>query len=134
MPKHSSVDNAAMRFSDERGGIVKWLLTLVILGVILFDAGSIVFNIFSIDAAADDIAVEVTTGGSLDAIHNQAALEARALELAKEKDAKLVSFSVGTDGIVRLKLRRKAHTLLVGRIDAISDWARATGDGQASTR
>ncbi|MEA2461765.1 MAG: hypothetical protein QOH90_1942 [Actinomycetota bacterium] len=134
MRKHSSVDNAAMRFSDERGGIVKWLLTLVILGVILFDAGSIVFNIFSIDAAADDIAVEVSTGVTFDPVTNQNALKEKALELAKEKDAKLVAFSVGTDGIIRLKLRRKADTLLVGRIDAISDWARATGDGQATTK
>ena len=134
MQKHLAVDNAPMRLSDERGGIVKWLLVLVVLGVILFDAGSIIFNIFSIDAAADDIAVEVTTGGSFDAVSNQFALKAKAAELAKAKDAKLVSFSVGTDGIVRLKLKRKANTLVVGRIDAISDWAKATGEGQASTR
>jgi hypothetical protein len=123
-----------MRFQDERGGIVKWLISLVILGVVLFDAGSIVFNIFSIDAAADDIAVEVSTVGNLDAVANQNALKAEAARLAEEKNAKLVKFTVGTDGVIRLTLKRKANTLLVGRIDAISDWARATGEGTASTK
>ncbi|MEA2498298.1 MAG: hypothetical protein QOH26_703 [Actinomycetota bacterium] len=129
-----AVDNATMRLSDERGGIVKWLLTLVILGVVLFDAGAIVFNIFSVDSDADDIAIEVSKLAEFDAVSNQVALKAEAKRLAEEKDAKLIKFAVGTDGIIRLTLKRKADTLVVGRIDAISDWARATGEGTATTK
>ena len=134
MPGVPAVDNAGMRFSDERGGIVKVLLILAVLGVILFDGGSIIFNIFSTDAAADDIAVQVSTVGNLDAVSHQRELKAEAEALAEEQNAKLIEFTVGTDGVVRLQLRRKAKTLVVGRIDAISDWARATGEGTAATK
>ena len=134
MQRNLTVDNAAMRFSDERGGIVKWLLTLAIVGVIIFDAGSIVFNIFSVDSDADDIANEVATGAGLNATTNAIALKKEAELLAESKDARLVKFAVGTDGVIRLTLKRKADTLVVGRIDAISDWARATGEGTATTR
>ena len=134
MERGAPVDNAAMTWNDERGGIVKWLIGLVIFGVIVFDAGSIVYNIFSLDAAADDIAVEVSTGAALDAVNNPALLKAKAKELATEKDAKLVEFTIGTDGIIRLKLRRVAKTLLVSRIEAIEDWGKATGSGQATTK
>ena len=133
MERVKPVDNAVMKWSDERGGIVKWLIGLAIFGVIAFDAGSIIYNIFSLDAAADDIAVEVTTGATFDSVNNPGILKAKAKELATDKDAKLIEFSIGTDGIVRLTLRRRAHTLVVSRISAIEDWARATGSGQAST-
>jgi hypothetical protein len=122
-----------MALRDERGGIVKWLIGLVILGVVLFDAGSIIVNIFSLDSTADQIANEVSNVSRLDAINNPTILEQRAAALAKDEHSKLATFSVGTDGIIRLTLKRRAHTLIVGRISAIKDWAKATGSGRAAT-
>jgi hypothetical protein len=122
-----------MALRDERGGIVKWLIGLVILGVVLFDAGSIIVNIFSLDSTADQIANEVSNVSRLDAINNPTILEQRAAALAKDEHSKLATFSVGTDGIIRLTLKRRAHTLIVGRIGAIKDWAKATGSGRAAT-
>lgn len=121
-----------MGLKDERGGIVKWLITLVILGVVLFDAGAIAVNTFGLDSTANDIANEVSTGSNLNQVNNEETLRLEAKKLAKEADARLVKFDVGNDKIIRLQLRRRARTLLVHRIDAISSWGRATADGQAS--
>lgn len=119
--------------TDERGFIIGWLgkllIGFVVVAIIIFDGGSILVNFFTLDSTADEIAVELTTNvasGTLSATD----LEPRARALAKEAGARLVSLSVeGT--IVHVTLRRRAKTLVVGRIGLIEDWARATADGQA---
>lgn len=125
--------NADEIMTGERGFIVGWfgklLIGFVVLAVVVFDGGSILVNFFTLDSTADEIAVELTTNvasGTLSATD----LEPRARALAKEAGARLVSLSVeGT--IVHVTLRRRAKTLVVGRIGLIEDWARATADGQA---
>jgi hypothetical protein len=121
------------RASDERGLIVSWLGKLVIgfalAGIVLFDGGSILVNFFTLDSKADEIAVELTTNVvptslSLDT------LEPRARELAKEAGAHLVDLQI-EGSLVKVTLRRRADTLVVGRIGPIEDWARATVEGQA---
>jgi hypothetical protein len=133
MSSLKSVDNDGMTTKNERGGMIKGLLMLAVLIVVLFDVGSIVFNLFTLDSTADDIANQVSTVSRLEAISNQRQLKEQAAALAKESDARLTKFSVGSDGIIRLSLRREAKTLVVGRIGAIEDWAKANGDGQAVT-
>jgi hypothetical protein len=133
MGKHRTVDNERMTIRDERGGIFKVIIWLAILGVILFDLGSIVFNIFSLDSTADTIANEVSNVSRFDALKDPRALKEKAAELADAQNAKLVKFTIGTDGIIRLSLRRRAKTIVVGRIGPIEDWAKATGEGQATT-
>lgn len=128
-----AVDNVRMTVRDERGAIVKLIIGLVIVGVILFDAGSIVFNIFSLDSTADTIATEVSNVSRFDALKDPTALKEKAAELAKKENARLVKFAIGSDGIIRLSIRRKAKTIAVGRIGPIKDWAKATGSGRAAT-
>lgn len=121
--------------TDERGLILGWFAKLalgfVVLAVVIYDGGSILVNFFTLDSRADEIAIELTTGvtpGSL----TLANVEPRAREAARESDARLVSVTV-EGNTVRVKIRRRASTLLVGRIGPLEDWARATAEGQAAT-
>lgn len=123
---------------NERGIIGDWLaktlIAFVVVGVVLFDAGSILVNFFTLDNSADSIAVAVSTsiaGGRNvpDQVH-----EDEARELAREEGARLVGFEIDQqERVVRVALRRRASTLVVERIGWISDWARATAEGQAGT-
>ena len=124
---------------DERGVVVNWLVKIVvvlaIVGVAIFDAGSIAVNFFGLDSAADEIAVILSTeigSGSLSQ-SNSPQLLARAEELASERDARLKEVTFGTNGVVHVSLKRKAKTLVVGRIGPIKDWTRATAEGQSGT-
>jgi hypothetical protein len=123
---------------DERGVVLNWLfkitLVLAVLGVVIFDAGSIAVNFFGLDSTADDMAVILTTeigsGGLPDSQSPQ--LIARAEQLAAENSARLKE--VTYDGeVLRVVLKRKATTLIVGRIGPLKDWTRATAEGQSGT-
>jgi hypothetical protein len=111
--------------------------------VIAFDAGSILVNYFTLDSGADDVAIAVSTtvGTSSDA-SQYTDQEIRELALAEVNadDGGVDGARVlkeGTDiddaGIVHIRLRRVADTLIVKRIGAIAKWARSTADGQAGT-
>lgn len=120
---------------DERGFIISWLAKLaigfVLVGILVFDGGSILINFFTLDSTADEIAIKLTTG-DFGRTLNEAALTREAEELAKEAGARLVDLTV--DGnLVLVTLRRRADTLVVGRIGWIADWARATADGRSRT-
>ncbi|MGH2752841.1 MAG: hypothetical protein ACRDLB_00250 [Actinomycetota bacterium] len=126
---------------DERGIIGSWLLKLLvvtsIVGVILFDAGSIAVNFFGLDATADDVAVSLanrvsqSSGRSI----SPAQLEAEAKVLAKDADARLVAVQFDDqNNVVSVTLRRNANTLIVGRVGPIEDWARATAEAKADTQ
>lgn len=120
---------------DERGLIVGWfgklLIGFVVLGVVIYDGGSILVNFFTLDSRADEIAVELTTGVSPGSL-SLSSIEPRAREAARESGARLISVTI-EGSIVRITLRRKASTLLVGRIGPLEDWTKATADGQAGT-
>jgi hypothetical protein len=132
---------------DERGIIADWLVKLVIgfvvIGVIGFDAGSILVNYFTLDTAANDVAVAVsTTVGNQSAAANYTDEEIRELALAEVKaedggveGAKVLRQGTEVDdtGVVHIRLRRVADTLVVKRIGAISHWARSIATGQAGT-
>ena len=132
---------------NERGIIADWLVKVVlgiaIFGVIGYDAGSILVNYFTLDSAAKDVAIAVSTevGSSsqarnftADEIYRLAESEVEAEDGGVE-GARVLREGTHVDdiGIVRIKLRRVADTLIVSRIGAIKNWARATADGQAGT-
>jgi hypothetical protein len=133
--------------ADERGIVMDWLVKVVIgiavFGVILFDAGSIAVNYFNLDSAANDVAIAVSTtvGTSsqardytADEIYRLAKSEVEA-ESGGVANARVLKegTEISQEGIVRIRLRRVADTLIVERIGAIQKWARATADGQAGT-
>jgi hypothetical protein len=127
-----------MDLRDERGIIVSWLVKLVIglaiVAVILFDAGSVAVNAFTLSSTASDIANALATSvqQSGSASIDKSELEVQARDLAKDAGAKLVSVTVDTTArVVKVELRRKADTLIVSRVGAIEDWGKATADGQS---
>ena len=130
------VDNEAMkRNRDERGVVLTWLLQIVlviaIVGTVLFDAGSIAWNYFGVDAKAKDIALELST---IARDSTAAELQAEAKRLAKDAGGRIVKGSLEiSEDSVSVEFRRDATTLVVGRIGAIEDWARASATGSAST-
>lgn len=119
---------------DERGIIVGWLAKLiigfVIVGILIFDGGAILINFFTLDSTADDIARELTTETISQSFTSQANLEIAAREHAKAARARLVSVSVDESKRIHVVLRRRATTLVVGRIEPIKNWARATAEGE----
>ena len=130
---------------DERGVIVNWLVKLVlglaVLGVIVFDFGSIAVNYFTLDSAADDaavalsLAIETDDFGTNDAQVVQAAETLIASDDSLAGDARVIvrRTHVDEDGVIHITLRRAADTLLVDQIDAIRQWGVATAEGSAST-
>lgn len=131
---------------DERGIVTGWIVRIVVglalLGVVLFDAGAIVVNYFSVDSAADEVALDVVAriGSGEEVIPNRECMRravdstCRAVyDVAREKDIRIVSARFDADGVFHVTARRTADTLLVGRIGAIEDWATATASAQADT-
>jgi hypothetical protein len=124
---------------DESGLIVAWfvrlLLGFVIFGVIAYDAGAILVNFFTLNSRAEEIALEVAADSlGRDSFFDQAPLQRTARDLARESDARLVSFEVKRDGTIELRIRRAADTLIVERVSAIEDWGRATADASVAPR
>jgi hypothetical protein len=127
------MDSSRNLIHDERGLITGWfgklLIGFALVGVLIYDGGSIVVNLFTLDSRADEIAIELTTGASPGTL-TLATIEPRARELAKESGARLSSLRV-ENNIVYVELKRKASTLVVGRISFLEDWTRSTAQGQA---
>lgn len=126
-----------MDIRDERGVIVSWLVKLLagfaVVSVVLFDAGSIAVNFFGLDSTADEIAVAVSLGIRSGQPVDQRALDAEAIALAEEADAKLVKVEVDTEGRVHVHLKRVAKTLVIRLIGPVKHWARATAEGIAGS-
>lgn len=150
MKQTGAVDNPSVsirRFAaDERGIVVGWLVRvlvgLAVAGVILFDAGAIVVNFFSLDGTADEVAVAVATdlAFGVEAVPNLQCnrrshdpLCKKAYETAREKGVRITSAHFDQQGVFHVELKRTADTLIVERIGAIEDWATATASAQADT-
>ena len=122
--------------SDERGFIVSWLVKLAIgfalTALILYEAGAIGVNFFTLDSTADDIAVKISVDVRPGVVPRQADLDAKAAALAKESGAKLVSVQF-LDGSIVVQIRRRAKTVVVHRFGLTKDWARSTAEGRAGT-
>ena len=129
--------NASSFLADERGFIVVWLgkllIGFVVVGIVIFDGGSILVNFFTLDSTADEIAIKLTVGVAPGSLRMET-VEPQARQLASEAGARLVGVTVDPTGNnVRVTLRRRATTLVVGKIGPLEDWARATAEGQAGT-
>ncbi|MDQ4024049.1 MAG: hypothetical protein M3217_00940 [Actinomycetota bacterium] len=131
---------------DERGLVVSWLVRVLVVigltGIVLFDAGAIAVNFFTLDGTADEVAVEVSTLASTGAqavpnlrCNRRSTVPAcmSVYTVAREHGVRVVSASYDQQGVFHVELRRTADTLVVKRIGAIEDWATATASAQAGT-
>ena len=125
-----------MKRFDERGFIVSWLFKLAIgfalTALVLYEAGAIGVNFFTLDSTANDIAVKMSLNIRPGTVPRQDTLEEEARALAKESGAKFVSLQVEEDRVV-VQIKRRAKTLVLHRIGFAKDWTRSTAEGSAGT-
>lgn len=122
---------------DERGLIVGWIgkivIGLALAAVVIYDAGSILINFFTLDSKAEEIAITLTTT-TFPGTFTAQDIQEEAQALATEAEARLLKVEVDPAArIVKITLRRRADTLIVGRLSFTKDWARATAEGQAGS-
>ena len=117
------------------GWLFRLVLVFAIVAVILFDTGSAVVNLFTLDSKAEEIAVSLSTSVTNNELpaNNPQLLTAEAKRLAEEAGAHLASAKIDTAGVLTVRLRRTAHTLLMGRVSAFDRWTRATADARAGS-
>jgi hypothetical protein len=130
---------------DESGIIVSWFLKvalfLAVVGVILFDVGSIVVNAFTLDSSADEIAIAVSL--TVDTQPITAWTDPEVLELARTElkasgveGARVLRKGTTVEpesGVVHIRLRRRASTFVTKYISFLEKYTIATGNGQAGT-
>lgn len=105
------------------------------VAVLLFDAGSIAVNFFTLDHKADEIAITLGTSITNREINpfNSREVTAAAEEIAENAGARLVKAELDRDGTVTVRIRRTADTVVIGRFDQLRDWVRATADARAGS-
>ena len=129
---------------DESGVILSWFLKvalfLAVVGVILFDVGSIVVNNFTLDSAADDAAIAVSLTvdeGVTRDFTDQEVFEMAKNSLADQGITRVRVLRKGTEvddaGVVHIRLRRRTNTLVTKYIPPLKRFTVATVDGQAGT-
>ncbi|MGH2750557.1 MAG: hypothetical protein ACRDK3_06755 [Actinomycetota bacterium] len=119
--------------TDERGLVVGWGAKLVffiaLLGVLIYDASAIAVNVFQLDSISDEIALTVSSSAGDQPLF---ALEREAKKLARSHGARLVKLTLSDDEeFFRVTLRREAKTLVVSRVDRLSDWGQTSATGKS---
>lgn len=121
------------RFQQEAGAvgwlIVTWLTAVVLVGVVLMDVGSIAFTKFRLADVASSASTQAANAyrtnhdlaGSCQAAVDQIATEDPGARLAVEG----CSVDVQT-GVVTIKVRKQASTILAGRFDFTKHYTRVT--------
>lgn len=117
------------------GWLVRLVVVFAVVSVILFDAGSVAVNFFTLDSKADEIAVFLATAVTNDELSatNPKAIEDAAKNLANEAGARLLGVEIDAGGVVSLRLRRSADTLLLSRVQALEQWIKTTADARAGS-
>lgn len=132
---------------DERGVVAAWLvkilLIIVVVGVVVFDAVTMAVNFLGLDSATEDAAVALSRvaasgpdGGTVRCRAGSPGglpLCREAQELAARAGARLLLAEVNADGVVRIKMRRAAKTLVVRRISPAKKWSVATAEAEATS-
>ena len=127
-----------MNLRDERGiitaSLVRYTAILVVLGLILIEAGSILYTYIRLQNTSDAAAVAAADTWSETGNIRTARRAARAeLDTKDQEDATIVRFE--GDGPptyeVRLTARKEAPTIIVGRIGFLRDLAEVDVEADA---
>ena len=121
------------RFQQEAGAvgwlIVVWLTVVVMIGVVLMDAGSIAFTKFRLADVASSASTQAANAyrtshdlaGACQAAVDQIATEDPEARLAVQG----CSVDVQT-GVVTIKVRKQASTMVAGRLDFTKHYTKVT--------
>lgn len=136
------------RSNDESGIILNWFLkvgvVLAVIAVVAFDVGSVAVNNFTLSSSAEDVAVAVsiTVSDSSRLPTTYSDFEIYNLAVAEVDDetngvagARVMKMGTNVDdaGIVHVRLRRKADTLVAHWIGPLKKRIIAVANGQAGT-
>ena len=121
------------RFQQEAGAvgwlIVMWLTFVVLVGMVLMDTGSIAFTKFRLADVASSAATQGANAYRSNhdlAVACQAAVDQITTE---DPDAKLAVAGCSIDvrtGVVTIKVRKQASTILAGRFDFTKHYTKVT--------
>ena len=115
--------------------VASWLFRVVIVfalfGVIVFDAGAMAVNYFGLDSSANEIVYALRSDGTV--ASNPTRLQEQARALASEEGARLVRAEVDAQGVLHVRIRRAAKTLVAQRIDALDKFTTPSASARAST-
>jgi hypothetical protein len=115
---------------DERGlagfSLLRWILALVLVGLVVIEGGSIIFTTISLSNAADAAASEAVDIWVKEGDINEARLVALdALAARSQEDARIPPALFEADGPpdyeVRFTVIKEAPTLILHRIDFLKD-------------
>ena len=117
------------------GWLIRIIVAFAVAAAVLYDAGSIAVNFFTLDSKADEIAVSLATAITNDELTdtNPRAITDEARTQARDAGAKLTRAKIDSEGVLLIRLRRDASTIVVGRIGFLDDWTKATADARAGT-
>jgi hypothetical protein len=132
--------STAPRIGDERGivgiSLIRWVLVLVLMGIVVIEAGSIIFTTIGLQNAADTAALEAAD--VWDDTGNVVAARAAALESLRDHqqdEARLPADQFEADGSptfeVRFEVTKQAPTLVVQHISFLKDFAEITVEAKA---
>lgn len=132
---------------DESGLILGWFLRvglfLLVIAVALFDIGSIVVDRMTLSSSAEDVAVAVSItlsdrpGNTIvpDSVIYDMAVDVVKSEANGVSGARVLRRGTELDeeGVVHIRLRRRAETLVADLIGPLKRFTVSTGNGQAGT-
>lgn len=119
------------RLRDERGiligAVAKLVIFLVLLGLFLFEGGSVIWSRLSAQDTADAAATTAVT--TYRDTRNVREAEAEAARTVRDKDetARMTYFEVHSDGSVTVRVRKRAETLILEHIGFLQGLTIARG-------
>ena len=121
-------------FRNERGVVLNWIFRIVlvlgVIGVLIFDAGSMAVNYFTLDSTSDTVALAVARAVEAGEIQpsNQRFLKQLARKTLREDgvDARVLRAEVDEEHILHLRLRREATTIVAKYLPPVHRWTIAT--------
>lgn len=125
------------RATDDRGEVaaflVKTVLILVVIGVLLVDVGSPVVTRVGLDndaqnVADDAVAALVATNYDVEAARIQVE------QALSGKSVKLLSFEITQDQTVKVRVEKRARSLVAGNINAFKKYYRVKAWGEAQLK
>lgn len=126
------------RLDEERGLVGKllviWLVVLALIGVALWDAGSVAIAYLRTANLAQDAARAGVERFEETEERRQAARAVIAAVAAADEDARLERIEVSRRGDVTIVLTDRAATLIAGRVGFLEDLTTVTSTTTASPR
>ena len=121
------------RFQQEAGAvgrlIVMWLTFVVLVGMVLMDVGSVTFTKFRLADVASSASTQAANAYRTNHDLAGACQAAVAQITLEDPDAKLAVQGCSVDvqtGVVTIKVRKQAKTILAGRFDFTKHYTKVT--------